>query len=192
MRHAARPMPTDPFGTGPLTIFRPLNDAQVGAKTRPSVGILLASALRGAPYRVRSEPSKTCICAGQRRRTGIEPARRPEAVSSVLKTVGPTRNPDASQRNPSVLACEVAIPSLPWSHVPCALQPDLQPKSGCFGHDAASPRMWLASVWAVCSSAAGSTWAYVSKVKPTDAWPSRCEITFTSCHPLALRSPTVA
>jgi hypothetical protein len=32
----------------------------------------------------------------QRRRTGIEPARELVALSSVLKTAGPTRNPDAS------------------------------------------------------------------------------------------------
>jgi hypothetical protein len=34
---------------------------------------------------------------GQRRRTGIEPASRLSTGSSVLKTVGPTRNPDASE-----------------------------------------------------------------------------------------------
>ena len=33
----------------------------------------------------------------QRRRTGIEPARPAGPVSTVLKTAGPTRNPDASQ-----------------------------------------------------------------------------------------------
>lgn len=39
---------------------------------------------------------RSLLVFSTRRRTGIEPARELVALSSVLKTAGPTRNPDAS------------------------------------------------------------------------------------------------
>src|SRR5699024_6066184 len=53
--------------------------------------------------RGRTPPS-----SGWRRRTGIEPARPRCSASPVLKTGGPTRNPDASVDEPSrVFPCDV-------------------------------------------------------------------------------------
>jgi hypothetical protein len=45
---------------------------------------------------------------------------------------------------------------------------------------------------AVSASTKGSTCAYVSSVNPTLEWPGRCEMTLTSCQPVALRRPTLA
>ena len=52
---------------------------------------------RRAPTRgLRGEWRRSSVGVAERRRTGIEPARELVALSSVLKTAGPTRNPDAS------------------------------------------------------------------------------------------------
>lgn len=48
------------------------------------------------------------------------------------------------------------------------------------------PRIAVARVWAVASSAAGKTWLYVSMVMATLACPRRSLITLTSCQPAAL------
>ena len=64
---------------------------------RPSV-IVEAGSIPGDHGRARHGPNavgRRCRSLW-RRRTGIEPARELVALSSVLKTAGPTRNPDAS------------------------------------------------------------------------------------------------
>jgi hypothetical protein len=48
-----------------------------------------------------------------RRRTGIEPARELVAPSTILKTAGPTRNPDASAAKPT---CDVVLVRSCGSH----------------------------------------------------------------------------
>ena len=52
--------------------------------------------------------------------------------------------------------------------------------------------MRRASVLAVAWSATGRTWEYVSRVMPTLAWPSRSEMTLTSCQPCAAARAAVA
>src|SRR4029077_9400920 len=61
------------------------------------VPLLLGGGHRGGsvgPSRSERSPQREGTL--QRRRTGIEPARELVAPSTVLKTAGPTRNPDAS------------------------------------------------------------------------------------------------
>src|SRR5439155_13370092 len=64
--------------------------SEVGRGLRPDLKARLGRK-RGAFRNPRSLPAFST-----RRRTGIEPARELVAPSTVLKTAGPTRNPDAS------------------------------------------------------------------------------------------------
>jgi len=77
------------------------------------------------------------VCAGQRRRTGIEPADGAARRPSVLKTGGATRHPDASGTRP--------YPPVSLSRRPRASR---QPRGPGRGHDGGGP---------VASGGAGET-----------------------------------